>query len=182
MRYLFMTLFLAYLLHPAIAQDSSANKPNTIYIEGLGIGMRYSINYERQFQIKESNWGFSLSGGIAPNFSEPKYLWFPLRLDANYQIKNSRIGAGVNYMFGYYWFHSFIHPEDVNRSSNAYFLPDINYTYFFNFRGFMKFNLLFVNNINNYKHGYLAYLPFSKLQLEDKNFVVWPGLSFGYSF
>ncbi|MGB4832624.1 MAG: hypothetical protein WBP31_14880, partial [Chitinophagales bacterium] len=65
MRYLFMTLFLAYLLHPAIAQDSSANKPNTIYIEGLGIGMRYSINYERQFQIKESNWGFSLSGGIA---------------------------------------------------------------------------------------------------------------------
>ena len=85
-------------------------------------------------------------------------------------------------MFGYYWFHIFIHPEDVNRSSNAYFLPDINYTYFLNFRGFMKFNLLFVNNINNYKHGYLAYLPFSKLQLEDKNFVVWPGLSFGYSF
>ncbi|MBL0279479.1 MAG: hypothetical protein IPQ11_03935 [Bacteroidetes bacterium] len=58
MRYLFMTLFLAYLLHPAIAQDSSANKPNTIYIEGLGIGMRYSTNCERQFQIKESNWGF----------------------------------------------------------------------------------------------------------------------------
>ncbi|HRG28914.1 MAG TPA: hypothetical protein PLJ00_13535 [Chitinophagales bacterium] len=182
MKYLFMTLFMTFLLHPAIAQNSSANKSNTIYIEGLGIGMLYSINYERQVQIKESNWGFSLSGGIAPKFVDPQYLYFPFRLYANYQIGNSEIGAGINYMFGYYWFHIFIHPEDVNRSSNAYFLPDINYTYFLNFRGFMKFNLLFVNNINNYKHGYLAYLPFSKLQLEDKNFVVWPGLSFGYSF
>ncbi len=182
MKYLMLAIFLSNLVQVSIAQDTTATKPNSIFVEGFGIGMRYSINYERQVQIKKSNWGFSLSGGVAPNFADPQYLYFPFRLNVNYQIGQSEIGVGVNYMFGYYWFHSFIHPEDVNRSSNAYFLPDINYTYFFNFRGFMKFNLLFVNNINNYKHGYLAYLPFSKLQLEDKNFVVWPGLSFGYSF
>jgi hypothetical protein len=64
MRYLILAVFLSNLVQVGIAQDTTATKPNSIYIEGLGIGMRYSINYERRsFQIKKSNWGFSLSGG-----------------------------------------------------------------------------------------------------------------------
>ena len=182
MKILIFLLLLACLKLAVSAQETTANKPNTIYIEGLGIGMRYSINYERQFQIKESNWGFSLSGGIAPNFSEPKYLWFPLRIDANYQIKNSRIGAGVNYMFGYYWFHSFIHPEDIIRSTSGFFLPGINYEYQFENKFVGSIRILFVDNTKDYKYSYLARLPFLDLELYNKKFVMWPGLAIGYSF
>jgi hypothetical protein len=127
MRYLILAVFLSNLVQVGIAQDTTATKPNSIFFEGLGIGMRYSINYERSFQIKESNWGFSLSGGVAPNFVDPQYLYFPFRLYANYQIGNSEICAGINYMFGFYWFHSFIHPEDILRSTIGFFLPGVFY-------------------------------------------------------
>ena len=182
MKYLMLAIFLSNLVQVSIAQDTTATKPNSIFVEGFGIGMRYSINYERQVQIKKSNWGFSLSGGIAPNFSEPKYLWFPLRIDANYQIKNSRIGAGVNYMFGYYWFHSFIHPEDIIRSTSGFFLPGINYEYQFENKFVGSIRILFVDNTKDYKYSYLARLPFLDLELYNKKFVMCPGLAIGYSF
>jgi len=182
MRYLILAVFLSNLVQVGIAQDTTATKPNSIFFEGLGIGMRYSINYERSFQIKESNWGFSLSGGVAPNFVDPQYLYFPFRLYANYQIGNSEIGAGINYMFGFYWFHSFIHPEDILRSTIGFFLPSIRYSYQMENKLILSCSVLFVDNTKDYKYSYLARLPFLDLELYNKKFVMWPGLAIGYSF
>ena len=182
MKILIFLLLLACLKLAVCAQDTTANKPNSIYIEGLGIGMRYSINYERQVQIKKSNWGFSLSGGIAPKFVDPQYLYFPFRLYANYQIGNSEICAGINYMFGFYWFHSFIHPEDILRSTIGFFLPSIRYSYQMENKLILSCSVLFVDNTKDYKYSYLARLPFLDLELYNKKFVMWPGLAIGYSF
>ncbi|MFZ1633983.1 MAG: hypothetical protein WAT43_08925 [Chitinophagales bacterium] len=182
MKLLIIPLFIIGFLQIGMAQDTNANKANAIYIEGLGIGMRYSINYERQFQIKESNFGFSLSGGVAPNVVEPQYLYFPFRLYAEYQLGKSQIGAGINYMFGFYWFHSFIHPEDVLRSTDGFFLPSAFYKFRLNSNFYLNGNLLFINNSKNYQYNYLASLPFLNLELYNKKILVWPGLSLGYKF
>jgi len=182
MKLLIIPLFIIGFLQIGMAQHTTANKPNAIYLEGLGIGMRYSINYERQFQIKESNFGFSLSGGVAPNVVEPQYLYFPFRLYAEYQLGKSQIGAGINYMFGFYWFHSFIHPEDVLRSTSGFLLPSIRYEYQLVDKFRISCSILFVDNTHDYQYSYLARLPFENLELYNKKFLLWPGLSFGYSF
>ncbi len=182
MKLLIIPLFIICFLQIGVAQDTTANKPNAIYLEGLGIGMRYSINYERQFQIKESNFGFSLAGGVAPNFVEPQYLYFPFRLYAEYQLGKSQIGAGINYMFGFYWFHSFIHPEDVLRGTDGFFLPGVYYKLHLNSKFYLNGNFLIIDNRKNYQYSYLARLPFLSLGLYNKEFLIWPGLSFGYSF
>lgn len=182
MRKLFGFLYFIFIISFASkAQDSTSINKNTVYVEAFGIGMRYSVNYERYFDFKKTDLGISLSGGVAPNFSEPKYLWFPLRLNANYDIGKSRVGAGIDYMFGYYWIHSFIHPEDVIRGTNGWLLYHINYSYEVADLLSLKISLLFIDiSTNNY--SYLANLPFLNLELYNNQFVIWPGLLFGYSF
>jgi hypothetical protein len=69
MRYLILAVFLSNLVQVGIAQDTTATKPNSIFFEGLGIGMRYSINYESgAFKLKNQIGGFHYQGCIAPNF------------------------------------------------------------------------------------------------------------------
>ena len=179
-------VLLLVCLQPAVsAQDTIAKKPNTIYIEGLGIGLRYSINYERQFQIKESNWGFSLSGGVAPNFVEPIYLYFPLRFDIDYQFGNSKAGIGFNYMWGFYWEPYQGSYDDIIRSTDFASFPKIKYQYL------CRNGLQLTGELNMISEkwqphqnviSYLVDLPFGKLELYQKQFVAWPGISIGYTF
>ena len=179
-------VLLLVCLQPAVsAQDTIANKPNSIYIEGLGIGLRYSINYERQFQIKESNWGFSLSGGVAPNFVEPIYLYFPLRFDIDYQFGNSKAGIGFNYMWGFYWYRYYPPYNDLIRSTDFVAFPKIKYQYLFRNRFLLTGELNMISEKwqpHQNVISYLVDLPFGKLELYQKQFVVWPGISIGYTF
>jgi len=185
MRYLILAVFLSNLVQVGIAQDTTATKPNSIFVEGFGIGMRYSINYERQFQIKESNWGFSLSGGVAPNFVEPIYLYFPLRFDIDYQFGNSKAGIGFNYMWGFYWYRYYPPYNDLIRSRDFVAFPKIKYQYLFRNRFLLTGELNMISEKwqpNQNVISYLVDLPFSKLELYQKQFVVWPGISIGYTF
>lgn len=185
MKLLIIPLFIICFLQIGIAQDINANKPNAIYIEGLGIGMRYSINYERHFQIKESNFGFSLSGGVAPNFVDPLYLYFPLRFTMGHSFGHSSVGVGMNYMWGFYWQHGFLHPEDLTWSTDYWLFPKINYQYKFENNLFLDIEANFISEkweSNQNIYSYLLDLPFNKLELYNNHFVVWPGLSIGYTF
>jgi len=180
-----LVLLLACQQLVVFAQDTTAKKQNAVNIEAFGIGLRYSINYERQFQIKESNWGFSLSGGVAPNFFEPIYLYFPLRFDIDYQFGNSKAGIGFNYMWGFYWFRNYAPYNDLARSRDFVAFPKINYRYLFRNGLQLTGELTIISEkLQPYQHitSYLVDLPFNELELYQKQFVVWPGISIGYTF
>lgn len=157
---------------------------NTIYIEGLGAGMRFSMNYDKAFRLPVRNLYISGSVGIAASWWNEKYLYFPIRVNVFYGSKNSFAELGMCMMTGYFWSQSFIHPEDYHRGTQTYWLPFISYRYQKLLNGglYGQISLYPILNDHPDSYSYLATLPFKNLHLYDKNFVPWVGLSAGYTF
>jgi hypothetical protein len=185
MRHSLFVIFFFSILQSS-GQDSAKNKiaSNTIYVEGLGAGMRFSLNYEKIFRLPIHNLYVSGSAGIAPSWWYEKYLYFPFRLSIVYGNKSSFVEAGMCMETGYFWFQSFIHPEDYYRGTQTYWLPFLSYVYQGLNKGGLYARITLYPIINNHSdsYSYLAQLPFKNLYLYDKKFVPWVGISAGYTF
>lgn len=83
----FMSLIFILAFLYSKGQDTLHHKiaSNTIYIEGLGAGMRFSMNYDKAFRLPVRNLYISGSVGIAPSWWQYKYLYLPIRLSCKFR-------------------------------------------------------------------------------------------------
>jgi hypothetical protein len=186
MRHSLFVIFFFSILQSS-GQDSAKNKiaSNTIYVEGLGAGMRFSLNYEKIFRLPIHNLYVSGSAGIAPSWWDYKYLYLPLRVNLIYIFnRKSSIEIAVTLLTGYHWTQSYLHPEDYIRGTDTYWLPSFSYRFQNLDEGgiFIKAGIYPIINNGSDSYSYLSRLPFDNLNLNDKDFVPWIGISTGYTF
>lgn len=161
--------------------NTGINKQN-INVEGLGIGMRFSINYEYLWKLDSNSLAICTSVGIAPNFQSPIYYFSPLKLSLLIGKSHFKGEIGFSGLIGYSGFESYIHGGISGYEYDNYLFPFLGCRiYSSNNKLDIRLNSLFIfSNVNNY--GYRSRLPFVNYYGTDKSFYLWPGLCFGYNF
>lgn len=146
--------------------------------------MRFSLNYEKIFRLPVNHLFISVAGGVAPSWWNQKYLWFPIRTNLSYGGKSSFAEISMNLVYGYFWNESYIHPDEYLHGTETWWLPAVGYRYGNLYEGglFMKLSVYPILNKTPDAYSYLVQLPFPDLKLYDKEFVLWLGVSAGYTF
>lgn len=147
--------------------------------------MRFSINYDKAFRLPIENLYISGSAGIAPSWWQYKYLYLPIRVTFFYDFnrKNS-IEIALTLLTGYHWTQSYLHPDDYTRGTDTYWLPSLGYRFQAIDAGgfFLKATVYPIINDGSDSYSYLSRVPFDNLNLNEKKFVPWLGVSVGYTF
>ncbi len=150
--------------------DSSIKKSaiakNTIFVEGLGNGGLYSLNFDRIVLIKNS---MKLSGriGLSYYIKLKNLFTYPLEVNLMYG-KKGHIEVGIAYtpVFTLY-------KKDLLKLYDVYAFSGIRIGYRYQvLDGGLFFRL-----------GFIPYIHFPKFMNSRKEYpIVWMGLSVGYTF
>ncbi len=201
---LLLSLFLVLTSLNCISQVKNVGfKKNTVYVELLGQGSLWSINYERKFGINDLishtvSVGFTTryEGGNLKidqsffNSGKGQYYGSPLSYHLLIGKRNSRFDLGLGltglYFKGAGWYYDGFctsYSSDI-RSFKSYIVPSISYRFQKKSGGlFIKvsyspmFSFFKTDNLLNFGRK-------SNHQILDKseNVIKWPGISLGYTF
>lgn len=154
------------LFSSAYGQSEQKSEPkNSIFVEALGHGFLYSLNYER---VIFGNSKLTTSGQIGVSYYGKQVdiipLWVPISVNQSLKIRgNNYLEAGIGRMFR----------NDIEEREDGTF--DDNYqfqTWIF------RLGYKYYSKNNNWLFK-IAYTPI----FQDKSdFVNWAGLGFGYRF
>jgi hypothetical protein len=168
---LFFTLISIATPHPLLAQDSSNNfSRNAIYVEGLGQGVAYSVNYDyriiRQVSIRA---GFTF-GSIPPpirSFSDnSSFTGFPLMVNMIIGGKVHHLETGIGAVVG------------INSTHWRWELGPESYT---SRERVLAGTATIAYRVQSDNGGLLMRMAFTPF-FSFKEFVPFAGISLGYAF
>lgn len=160
MRYLFLFMFLGGMVFNANAQ-----KRNAVYVEALGNGLIYSVNYDYQL-LQSTNLGVRLGVNFF-NRSE-NVLMFPAHI--RYVIGNKHgleIGAGLTYQF------RFANDQSSNSEDVHLVVPSGALMYRFQADNGLLLRAGLAPTFVKYD---------KKAKISPAFLYFWPGASIGYAF
>ncbi|MEI8203074.1 MAG: hypothetical protein WCH34_08695 [Bacteroidota bacterium] len=168
---LIILLLLGNATYGQAIKDTAGIAKNTVYVELLGNGGLYSINYDRiLFRIKR----LRISAGIGISYIPPsiwyyKHFIFPIGINFIYGgTNNIEVGLRYNPVLNLYKY-------DIPTIYNFSFIPEININYRFQkLKGgfFFKMGLILFFDKNEYTTTFSNY----------SNNNIWLGLGIGYTF
>lgn len=179
MRLFLASLFLLSCFGSSFAQDTSIleseDRNQTVYLELLGNGLVYSLNYDLRLEKgRQDGHGIRIGAGIMPvserGFSgnEARGTVVTVPLAYNYLIGRRRsafeVGAGLTPVFG--------HVAGVDVSGNE--VDDADATVI----GFLNAGYRY-QPLNN---GFVFRFTWTPAVTNEGFFPLWFGLSFGYGF
>ena len=204
MRIFLSLIFVSFSLLSFSQQLETSMKKNTIYAELLGQGALWSINYERMFEIDDfvsqsASVGITTNRNLSDFFLDQSFFNFgnnynfgtPIAYRLIFGKKNSHLELGIG-LTGFYFkgagsYHDgfcISYSSDIRRF-NSYIVPTIAYR-FQQKTGGVFFKVSYSPQFSFYQTDNLIYIGgrTNKNNFFEKseNRLLWPGLSFGYTF
>ncbi|MBA3648634.1 MAG: hypothetical protein H0W62_08790 [Chitinophagales bacterium] len=178
-----LLVFYFFSVH-VLAQDSSQlrQKAGTLFIEGLGLGTRISLNGDFTLKLPVKKIFLSFESGISFGTGHQHFDFLLFRENLLYGTHKFFAELGINYLGGLLWYYdqgmidhyTSIHFEHFFIGSIGGRYQDIEHGGLF-----VKLDMYPVKGINN---TYSSLLPVEKLELYKKKIVPWIGASVGYTF
>ncbi len=166
----------------------------TMYAEGFGIGLNYSLNYE--WLIKASDYVYlNLSyggsyyldtsfGGAYYMPNNASYYLAPVRLHCLVGKRNLFLNFGFDFSYMHKWVRATSHGvtlRQINIYDYIFINEEIGVRYYVK-RFFIKASVIPLIGGKNGLPFMAYFLPYYDYSWQKKKLLLWPAISIGYSF